>query len=67
MSTINVYVRPDDKIKLLRKSDRLGISLSKLLIESALNYEVPERSKLYLNNQCPPNKPVPVNQEAAKR
>ncbi len=39
MSSLNVYVKADDKVKLLRKSRRLGVSVSKLMVESALNFE----------------------------
>lgn len=64
---IEIYIPLEIKIELRKKASKMGLSFSKLLIESALNYEVPERSKLYLNNQFLPNKPVPVNQEALKQ
>lgn len=36
-----VYIKPDVKVKILRKARRLNMSVSQLMILGALNYEVP--------------------------
>jgi len=38
-----IYLRPDIKVKLLRKAEKYNISLSKLLVESGLKYEKEKR------------------------
>ena len=43
-SRTQVYIRPEIKVKIMRKAQRLGISVSKLLVEGALQY-VPIREK----------------------
>ncbi len=40
---LDVYVKPIDKIRLMRKAHRLGLSTSKLLVKAALDYEVPKQ------------------------
>ncbi len=42
MSTIDVYIKADDKIKLLQKARKMGISVSRLLVLGVLNYNLPE-------------------------
>jgi hypothetical protein len=38
MSTLDVYVKADDKIKLLQKARKMGISVSQLLVLGGLSY-----------------------------
>lgn len=40
---LDIYVKPIDKIHLMRKAHRLGLSLSKLLVQAALEYEAPKQ------------------------
>ncbi len=40
---MNIYLRPEVKVKLMRKANKLGLSLSKLLVQAALDYEVPKQ------------------------
>jgi hypothetical protein len=39
MPTLNIYIQPGEKIKLIRKANKLGISLSRLMIVASLAYE----------------------------
>lgn len=38
MSTLDVYVKANDKIKLLQKARKMGISVSQLLVLGGLSY-----------------------------
>lgn len=40
---VNIYLRPEVKIKLVKKANKMGLSLSKLLVKAALDYEVPRK------------------------
>lgn len=35
---IEIYIMPGDKIKLIRKAQKLGFSVSKLMVHAALEY-----------------------------
>ena len=39
MSQLDIYVKPKDKVKLTRKAKKYGVSISKLLVISALNFD----------------------------
>jgi hypothetical protein len=39
---MNVYVSKTDKKKLLRKAKRLGLSLSRLMVQAALQFDIVE-------------------------
>lgn len=41
MAQLDIYVRSEDKTKLMRKAYRMHISLSKLMVSAALQYELP--------------------------
>jgi len=45
----DIYMSVDDKIKLIKKAHRLGVSLSSLLVQAALDYGEPRRSELTQN------------------
>ena len=36
MSQIDIYIKPNDKIKLVRKANKYGVSVSKLMVTAAL-------------------------------
>ncbi len=39
MGQIDIYIKDDDKIKLVRKASKMRISVSKLMVRAALEYE----------------------------
>jgi hypothetical protein len=39
MGQLDIYVRPQDKVKLIRKAKKMEVSLSKLMVRAALEYE----------------------------
>ena len=39
MNQLDIYVKPKDKLKLTRKAKKYGVSISKLLVTAALNFE----------------------------
>ncbi len=36
----NIYIRPSEKVKIMRKAQRMGITMSKLLVMAALDYDI---------------------------
>ncbi len=45
MATMNVYIRMDKKVKIMRKAQKYRISMSELLVKGALNYTPVEEEK----------------------
>jgi hypothetical protein len=43
INRVDIYIRPNEKVALIRKANKLGLSLSKLLVQAALDYEVPKQ------------------------
>lgn len=39
MSQLDIYIRDEDKIRLIRKASKMRISLSKLMVGAALEYD----------------------------
>ena len=39
MAQLDIYIRSEDKVRLIRKANKMNISLSKLMVNAALEYQ----------------------------
>ena len=46
MAQLDIYIRNEDKIKLMRKAQKMNISISKLMVRAALEYQSCKEEKM---------------------